>query len=363
MWSPDGGVLSTPFIAPATFCMDSPIPPKTVFITGATGFIGSHITRRYLAAGYRVEALTRSVGHTGLLADVADQIRWHEGDVLDIPSLEAALHAKRDTPTLDVIHAAALVSFIPKDRARMDQVNVEGTANVVNVCLKADVRKLGYLSSVAALGRPASKTRTTEPIGIDESQKWEESPNNSAYAKSKYRAELEVWRGVAEGLPTVMVNPSIVLGEGDWNRSSVQLFKYVNDEKPFYPAGLVNYVDVFDVAEALFQLMEADSLTEDRFILNAGTIPYRELLEQMAAALNKRPPRIRIAPVLTQLLWPLESIRARLTGKAPLITRETARSASSWYAFDGQKITQTIDFQYRPLSETLTRAARAFTGL
>jgi hypothetical protein len=109
--------------------------------------------------------------------------------------------------------------------------------------------------------------------------------------------------------------------------------------------------------------MEADSLTEDRFILNAGTIPYRELLEQMAAALNKRPPRIRIAPVLTQLLWPLESIRARLTGKAPLITRETARSASSWYAFDGQKITQTIDFQYRPLSETLTRAARAFTGL
>lgn len=334
------------------------LPLKTVFITGATGFIGSHIARRYLAAGYRVEALTRTKGHTGLLADVADQIAWHEGDIMDIPSLEMAIRGN-----LDVIHAAAVVSFSPKDHERMVRINAEGTANVVNVCLKAGIRKLGYVSSVAALGRPANKSGTTEPVRLDETQKWEDSPNNSEYAKSKYRAELEVWRGVAEGLSAVMVNPSIVLGEGDWTRSSVQLFKYVYDEKPFYPAGLVNYVDVLDVVESLFRLMEADSVTNERFILNAGTIPYKELLEQMAVVLHKRPPRMRMPPALTHLLWPVEAVRAWLTGSTPLITRETARSSSSRYAYDGQKIAETLDFQYRPLSETLTRSARAYAGL
>ncbi|MCY7358229.1 MAG: SDR family NAD(P)-dependent oxidoreductase [Rudanella sp.] len=339
------------------------LPLRTVFITGATGFVGSHIARHYLAAGYRVEALTRAKGNVGLLADVADQITWHEGDIMDIPSLESAMYVGRDPGNLDVIHAAAVVSFSPKDHERMGHINAEGTANVVNVCLKANIRKLGYVSSVAALGRPDNKGGSTEPVRLDEDRKWEDSPNNSEYAKSKYRAELEVWRGGAEGLSVVMVNPSIVLGEGDWTRSSVQLFKYVYDEKPFYPAGLVNYVDVQDVAESLFQLMETDSVTNERFILNAGTIPYKELLEQMAAVLHKRPPRTRMPPVLTHLLWPVEAVRAWLTGGTPLITRETARSASSLYAFDGQKITKTIDFQYRPLSETLTRSGRAYAGL
>jgi len=159
-----------------------------------------------------------------------------------------------------------------------------------------------------------------------------------------------------------MVNPTIVLGEGDWNRSSVQLFKYVFDEKPFYPAGLVNYVDVLDVSECLFQLMEADSVTNERFILNAGTIPYKELFEKMATVLHKQPPKKRLAPALTHLLWPVEAVRAWLTGSNPLITRETAQSSSSRYTYDGHEITETIDFQYRPLSQTLARSARAYVG-
>ena len=336
-----------------------------VFITGATGFIGSHIARRYLADGYLVSALYRPQSGYGMLADVADRITWHEGDVLDIPSLEAAIqvgpHRRTGDPgNIDVIHVAAIVSFVPKDRDQMDSINVEGTANVVNVCLNTGVRKLGYVSSVAAIGRPVAKGgNTDESIHIDESQKWEDSPNNSAYAKSKYRAELEVWRGIAEGLNAVMVNPSIVLGAGDWNRSSLRLIKYVHDERPFYPAGLVNYVDVLDVTDALVRLMQSD-VTAQRFILNGGTIPYRSLLEEIAAVLKKRPPTMRIPPALARLLWPAEAIRAWLMNKAPLITRETARSASSLYRYDGRKIEQVLDFQYRPLSETLRRVADAF---
>jgi nucleoside-diphosphate-sugar epimerase len=331
--------------------------PKSVFITGATGFIGSHIARRYLAEGYAVSALKRPESSYGMLADVADRITWQEGDVLDIPSLELAI-----LPGIDVIHTAAIVSFVPKDRRQMERINVEGTANIVNVCLKAGVRKLGYLSSVAALGRPVAKGEkptTATPTVIDESQKWEDSPNNSTYAQTKYRAELEVWRGIAEGLNAVMVNPSIVLGAGDWSRSSLQLLKYAYDEKPFYPAGLMNYVDVLDVTDALFRIMESN-VTAQRYILNGGTIPYQSLLKQVAGVLGKRPPSIEVPPLLTQVLWPLEAIRAWLTGKAPLITRETARSASALYQFNGHKIEQLAGFQYRPLKETLQRVADAF---
>lgn len=302
-----------------------------------------------------------------MLADVADKITWHEGDVLDIPSLEIAIQAGENPSVTDVIHAAAIVSFVPKDRDYMERVNVEGTANLVNVCLKAGIRKLGYVSSVAALGRPVTnRAKTGEPVIINETEKWQDSPNNSAYAKSKYRAELEVWRGIAEGLNAVMVNPSIVLGPGDWNRSSLQLLKYVYDERPFYPAGLVNYVDVLDVVDALVQLMQSDGTAKDdptddvaprRFILNGGTIPYRSLLEQIAAVLNKRPPTRQISPTLTRLLWPVEAVRAWLLNKTPLITQETARSASSLYAYDGRRIEQVLDFQYRPLSITLQRVA------
>ncbi|MBO0938713.1 NAD-dependent epimerase/dehydratase family protein [Fibrella sp. HMF5335] len=326
--------------------------PNTTLVTGATGLIGSHVVRYLLALGKSVSALYRSENGPGLLADVADQLTWHEGDLLDIPSLEDAIN-----PGCDIIHCAAIVSFVPKDRARMEQVNVEGTANLVNVCLQAGVRKLAYLSSVAALGRPDSKHVDGKGVTVlTEDQKWEESPLNSAYAKTKYRAELEVWRGSAEGLPVVMVNPTVVLGEGDWTRSSTQLIKYAYDEKPFYTEGDINYVDVLDVAEAIVKLLHSEIVNE-RFILNAGTLPYHDFLTQLAQALGKRPPTIRVPPGLASVLARVESVRSWLTGTTPLITLETARGASHHYSYPGDRITQVIDFQYRALNETLQRVA------
>lgn len=336
--------------------MTSSLPNPTL-VTGATGLIGSHVVRYLLALGTSVSALYRAQNGYGLLTDIADQLTWLEGDVLDIPSLETAI-----TPGCDVIHCAAIVSFIPKDRARMEQVNVEGTANIVNVCLVAGVRKLAYLSSVAALGRPESKSnvprqsRPGKSIVLTEEQKWEESPLNSAYAKTKYRAELEVWRGSAEGLPVVMVNPSIVLGEGDWTRSSTQLIKYVYDENRFYTEGDINYVDVLDVAEAIVKLLHSD-VVDQRFILNAGAIPYHDFLTQLAQALGRRPPSVRVPPRLASVLASLESVRSFVTGTSPLITQETARGASHRYYYPGQLLTQSIDFQYRPLEVTLQRIA------
>ena len=327
--------------------------PNTTLVTGATGLIGSHVVRYLLALGRPVSALYRPQNGYGLLADVADKLTWHEGDLLNIPSLGDAI-----TPGCDVIHCAAIVSFVPKDRVQMEQVNVEGTANLVNVCLQAGIRKLAYLSSVAALGRSEAKHADSKGITVlTEDQKWEESPLNSAYAKTKYRAELEVWRGSAEGLPVVMVNPTVVLGEGDWTRSSTQLIKYAYDEKRFYTEGDINYVDVLDVAEAIVQLLHSKIINQ-RFILNAGVLPYRDFLTKLALALGKRPPTVRVPPKLASVLARVEAVRSWLTGTAPLITPETARGASHHYYYPGNRITQAIDFQYHTLDETLARVAK-----
>ncbi len=319
-----------------------------LLLTGATGLVGSFTLRRLLRENYKIRALVRPGADRSLLAGLETQVDWCEGDVLDVLSLEGALEG-----VTQVVHAAAVVSFVPKDRRAMYQINVEGTANVVNACLQAGVKKLLFVSSVAALGRSA-KVGQRSPLVIDETSKWEDSPLNSHYAKTKYGAELEVWRAASEGLPVVVVNPSVILGEGDWQRSSTQLFKYAYDEHAFYPAGSLNYVDVLDVAEAIFRLLTSE-IENERFILNAGSLPYQDFLEKTARAFGKKPPTLRVPGAAAAVLWRLEALRSWLTGKAPLLTRETAQSASHSYFYPNEKIRRAIGLEFRPLAETLAR--------
>ena len=196
-----------------------------ILVTGGTGFLGSYIIKQLVEKGYAVRAIRRSNKPDGyrvpfwIPKEIVDNVEWVEGDVLDVVALEEAMEGI-DT----VIHTAAVISFIKKDRPNMYQVNVEGTANVVNMMLEKNVRRLMHVSSVAALGRSASGGH------VNEEKKWEESKVNTHYAKSKYKAELHVWRGTAEGLEAVIVNPSTILGYGDWNTGSCAIFKNVFEE-------------------------------------------------------------------------------------------------------------------------------------
>lgn len=325
-----------------------------VLITGATGLVGSAVARRFLSDHHEVYALARPGADKRLLADPHPGLTWVEGDILDILSLEKAI-ADMDC----VVHTAAVVSFVPRDRKMMYKVNAEGTANVVNVCLKYKTPKLCHVSSIAAIGRPDPRKQAAgAAIVLNEDQRWEESPENSEYAKTKHLAELEVWRGMAEGLSAVIVNPTLILGEGDWAKSSTQIFRYVYREKPFYTEGIANVVDVKDVAEVVYRLA-GSAISGERFLLNAGSISYQHLFNMIADKMKRRRPGFKVGPGLAGVIWRIEAVRTWLLGTKPLITKETAQSAARKITYDNAKIRKALDFQFETIEETVSRISES----
>lgn len=310
-------------------------------ITGASGLLGSYIAARFLDFG-EIYALKRKGSNKGLLQD--ERVHWLEGDINDYQSLEAAFEG------MDmIIHVAGMVSYFDKDKKALLKVNLEGTTNVVNVMLQKSIKKLIHISSVAALGR------TPEVLTVTETQKWTESLLNSPYAISKYLGELEVWRAAQEGLDVMVVYPSLVLGKISDNRTSTKIYEYVLKEKSYYPAGVINYVDVRDVAEALAQCYIKESWGK-RYIINAAAIPYKQFFEELAKAFDKKAPHKPISKGMLKILLVATWI-GRLCGlsKIPL-SSQSAKLAQLQFKMSNQKIKKDFGFEFMTLSETLSWA-------
>ncbi len=321
---------------------------EKIFVTGATGFLGSYLTRNLVNQGFQVRALRRSTSRMDLIADVQDQIEWIEGDILDIPVLEDAMEG------IDkVYHGAAMVSYDPRDHKQMMKVNVEGTANIVNVALYRQVKKLGYVSSIAAVGRSA------ETHIVSEATKWENSKINTKYAISKHQAEQEVWRGTVEGLPAVIINPTIIIGAGFWNETSCKLFQRVDEGLKYYTSGATGFVDVRDTAHILVQLMESD-IENERYILNGQNKSYFDFFEKVAKALQQPTPTTEATPFMKEMVWRAEWLRAKITGKKPLITKETARTSSHRYEYLNDKIVKELEYQFRPIDLSIQETAASY---
>ena len=324
---------------------------KKIFITGATGFVGSYLTRYLVQNGYtNIIAIKRSTSHVDLVAEVVDKVTWVEGDVLDVPFLEDIFSRGIDI----VFHCAAVVSFDPRDREEMYAINVTGTANVVNLALDFNIEKLIHVSSIAAIGR---EERHPE---VSENNKWQRSPLNSHYAISKYQAEQEVWRGVSEGLSAAIVNPSIILGSQFWGQGTGKLFEQVWDGLRFYTEGVTGYVDVRDVVRFMVELMTS-GIDNQRFILSGENLSYKNMFEQIAQVLNKNPATIRVTPFLRQVAWRLEALKTLFTGKRPLITKETARTSATKFYFKNEKSLKAFPkFTYTPISKTIKETGEQF---
>ncbi|MDE3253925.1 MAG: NAD-dependent epimerase/dehydratase family protein [Bacteroidota bacterium] len=310
-------------------------------VTGASGLVGSHLVSALLQKGEKVRALYRSAIP---VFEGADQVEWVQGDILDVVALEEAMEA-----ITSVYHCAAIVSFSPAKKSLLQKTNIEGTANVVNACLNAGIGKLLFVSSVAALGR----IREDKPI--DETMNWSEETSNSEYGKTKYYAEMEVWRGIGEGLNAVIVNPVIILGAGDWEKGSSELFKSAYDEFPWYTEGTGGFVDVQDVVAAMIRLMESD-VTAERCILCAENRSYRDVFTQMALSFGKKPPHKKVTPLLAGIVWRMEALKSLFTGKDPMLTKETAKTAAAKVLFDNAKSKRLLPgFQYQNIEDSIKR--------
>ncbi len=321
-----------------------------VFITGGTGFIGSYIIKNLIQKGYTVRAIRRSNKLPFYIPDeILRKVQWVEGDVLDIVSLHDAM---QDAEA--VIHAAAIVSFSKKERHRMYHVNVEGTANVVNAAIENKVKRFLHVSSVAALGR------TTKTETINELKKWEENKSNTHYAISKHHSELHVWRGFAEGLEGVVINPSTVLGYGDWHQSSCAIFKNAYKEFPWYTKGINGFVGVEDVAETIVQLLFSE-ITQKKFIVNGENRSFQQLFNTIADGFHKKHPHKEATKTMGEIAWRLERLKEIFTGKKALLTRETAKVAHSKTSFDNSALLNALPgFQFTPLEAVIKTACEKY---
>ena len=321
---------------------------KRILVTGANGLVGKHLVSALTAKGHDVLAGFHS---TRLNADTP-AVSWIHCDIFDVVQLPE-IFAGVDT----VFHCAAKVSFAPNEKKLLFETNVTGTANVVNACIEAGVKKLLHVSSVAALGR----IRVGE--AINETMQWTPETSNSFYGETKFKAEQEVWRGMAEGLDVAVVNPVIILGAADWNTGSSAIFKSVYNEFPWYTEGVTGFVDVLDVVKALIAIDEA-GITGERFILSAANCSYQNLFMMIAKGFNKKSPHKKVTPFLASLIWRLEYLKFLITGKKPLLTRETALTAQAKSYFDNTKLTQLLPgFTYTPLEASVHRICQEYLSM
>jgi dihydroflavonol-4-reductase len=324
---------------------------RRVLVTGGTGFIGSYIIKDLIQKGISVRAIRRSAKLPFYIPkEILNKVEWVEGNTLDIVSLSDAM---QDVDA--VIHSAAIVSFSKKERQEMYHVNVEGTANVVNAAVDNNIKRFVHISSVAALGR-TSKTET-----VNEQKKWEENKNNTHYAITKHHSELHVWRGFAEGLEGVVINPSTVLGYGDWHQSSCAIFKNAYREFPWYTKGVNGFVGVEDVAEVAVQLLFSD-ITQKKFIVNADNWSFQQLFNTIADGFHKRHPHKEATKAMGEIAWRMEKLKETFTGKKALLTKETAKVAHSKTSFDNNALLKALPrFKFTPLEAVIKNACEKYS--
>jgi len=330
-----------------------------ILVTGGTGLVGSHLLYFLVNRGDKVRAIYRNKMRIEDVKKIFsfynpdslslfENIEWVQADISDYFRLEEILKDIKH-----VYHSAAIVSFNPHESDIMLKTNTEGTANLMNACLHNKVEKVCYVSSISSLGKQSDGEL------IDESVEWRAEYNRSAYAYSKFRAEMEVWRAAIEGIKTVIVNPSVIIGPVDWKRSTGRLFYSVKKGMPFYTGGATGFVDVRDVAKAAVLLMEKDAINE-RFILNSENLSFLEFYTMMAKAMNKMKPFLKTSKLLTEIGWRLNLVFCFFARKAPAITSDTARTAQTVSLYSAKKFSERFNYSFISVKEAVENTAKWF---
>jgi len=321
-----------------------------ILVTGGTGLVGAHLLLNLVENGVKVRATYRqeqTIQKTKALFSLHrkdhlfTQIEWIEADVTDIPKLEIAF---KDIDY--VYHCAGYISFDPKDEEQLRKINIEGTANIVNLCIDYKVKKLCHVSSISALGDLAQNESY-----ISETSEWNPEVYHSDYAISKYGGELEVWRGYQEGLPVVIVNPGVILGSMIWKEGSGAIFAQVKKGLSFYTKGQTGYVGVTDVVKVMMQLMRSD-IEGERFSLVAENCPYETIIKSIAEKTKSKTPKYHAKPWLTNIVWRLDWVLSIL-GKKRLLSKYAAQTLHSIDLYHSDKIKNALDFKFQSIDSVI----------
>lgn len=327
-------------------------------VTGATGILGIQVMAELLLRGEKVRGLKRVSGDLSTAQKILairtgddkaiEKIEWVVGNVLDINSLTDAM---RDVD--HVYHCAAVVSYHADDRDDMYEINVEGTANVVNVALELNRPKICFVSSIAALGK------LQKDSWLDEKTEWADSDYNTHYGITKNLSEMEVWRGIQEGLEAIVVNPGFIIGPGDFKRSSSSVFQKIDEGMKYYPPGGTGFIGVKDCASMMISLMKKD-ISGERFILVAENWSMKELFCSIAQSIGKNIPTREATPTILQIVRIFEWFKQFITFRKALITRETVKNASIRFYYRNDKVKATLGQDFQPLQEAIQDTAQIY---
>ncbi|WP_458628546.1 SDR family oxidoreductase [Winogradskyella sp. PC D3.3] len=332
-----------------------------ILVTGGTGLVGSHLLFQLLKSDAPIRAIYRREQTLARVKNVFsyfsndaetlfNKIDWVEADVNDIPKLEAAFKN-----ISQVYHCAAFVSFEPDKYNELRKINIEGTANIVNLSISHKIKKLCYVSTIAAIGHHSNPEKL-----INEQTDWNAEEENSVYAITKYGAELEVWRGTQEGLDAVIVNPGIILGAGYWNGgSSGSLFKRIYKGLPYYTKGITGYIDVWDVVNTMEQLMKS-SIKNEGFILISENLSFKSFFTKTAKQLGVKPPTKEAKPWLLAIGWRLDWLNHKLFGKRRNLSKQTAKSAVSITNYDASKIKNSLNLKFKSIDNSIEDVCQLF---
>ena len=321
--------------------------------------LGAHLLFALTKQGKGVKAMKRTSSSTETAErvfaayddnwqDAYKLVEWVDGDMSDPEELAGLMKGARQ-----VYHSAAMVSFSERDSKRMIRGNIEGTANIVNACLENRVEKLCHVSSVSALGGMLNG----EPV--TEESKWSPNGRTGAYAISKFNSELEVWRGIAEGLNAVIVNPTVIIGPGNWNQGSSSMIKVAHEGLKYYTSGGTGFVDARDVVNCMIALMESP-VTGERFIINAENVSYQEFFTTAAEFLGVPPPQKMATPFMMEIAWRADWLKSKLTLSKHQLTKRTARSGSKTTHYSNEKIRKALDYVFIPVKEATRKSCEVF---
>ncbi len=330
-----------------------------ILVTGGTGLVGSHLLYYLSLKHDRVKATYRRKEKLNMVKHVFsyyskdyeilfNKIEWIEATLVDIPKLTDAFDG------VDyVYHCAAKVSFDPNQYRKLRKTNIEGTANIVNLCIENNIKKLCYVSSVAAIGD------AKHGAYANEESPWNSDGDHSVYAITKYGGEIEVWRGSQEGLDVVIVNPGIIIGPGFWRTSSGSLIRRIHKGLNYYTAAFSGYIDIHDVVKPMIALMES-TIKNENFVLVADNLNFQEFALKVAHHLNVKPPQKQASKFILQVAWRFDWLGNKLFNKKRKLTKHMVRSITTDNYFSNEKLKKRLDYTFKPLEKSIAETCQFY---